>query len=70
MEILNKKYGIKEEDFISSEIEAVPAIPARDIGWDKSLIGGYGQDDRICGYTSFKAIINTKEPEHSTLFQL
>jgi len=67
MEILNKKYGIKEEDFISSEIEAVPAIPARDIGWDMSMLGGYGQDDRICGYTSFKAINIIKAPVHSTL---
>jgi len=67
MEILNKKYGIKEEDFISAEIEVVPAIPARDIGWDRSLIGGYGQDDRICGYTSFSAINNIKNPLHSCL---
>ncbi len=67
LEILNNRYGIKEEDFISAEIEVVPAIPARDIGWDMSLIGGYGQDDRICGYTSFNAINKIKTPENSTL---
>ncbi len=67
IQILNKIYGIKEEDFISAEIEVVPAMPARDIGWDRSLVGGYGQDDRICGFTSFSAIAEIKNPEHSCL---
>ncbi len=67
LELLNKKYGIKEEDFISSEIEVIPALPARDIGWDRSMIGGYGQDDRICAYASFQGVNNIKAPKHSTL---
>lgn len=67
MEILYNKYGIKEADFISAEIEVVPAMPARDVGFDRSMVGGYGQDDRICGYTSFSAINAIKNPEHSTL---
>lgn len=67
IEMLNKMYGIKEEDFISAEIEAVPAIAARDIGWDRSMIGGYGHDDRICAYTSFQALTELKNPFHSSL---
>jgi len=67
LEMLNKRYGIKEEDFISGEIEAVPAFAARDIGFDRGLLGGYGQDDRVCAYTSFRAINEIESPEHSTL---
>jgi aspartyl aminopeptidase len=67
MSILNEKYGIKEDDFISAEIEVVPALPGRDVGWDRSLIGGYGQDDRICGYASMKAILDAKKLKHSAL---
>ncbi len=59
MKLLNKKYGIIEEDFVSAELEAVPAEKARDVGFDSSLIGSYGQDDRICAYTSLEAILNT-----------
>ncbi|MDE6905127.1 MAG: aminopeptidase [Lachnospiraceae bacterium] len=61
--ILEKMYGIKEEDFLSAEIEAVPAGPARDYGFDRSMIMGYGHDDRVCAYPSFQAILNTKDPE-------
>ena len=50
------KYGICEEDFVSAELEVVPAGKARDYGLDKSMIMGYGQDDRICSYTSFEAM--------------
>ena len=50
LKILNEKYGITEEDFISSELEAVPAIKARDVGFDRSIVGGYGQDDRVCAF--------------------
>lgn len=57
LNLLYEKYGIKEEDFISAEIEAVPSYKARDIGFDRSLIGAYGQDDKICAYTSLKAIL-------------
>lgn len=56
--ILNKKYGIVEEDFISAELEAVPSFKARDIGFDRSMIGSYGQDDRVCAYTALKALLD------------
>ncbi|RLF47175.1 MAG: aminopeptidase [Thermoplasmata archaeon] len=62
LELLNEKYGIVEEDFVSAEIEVVPAGKARDVGFDKSMIGGYGQDDRICAYTSAMAIMDVKNP--------
>ena len=61
LEILNRDYGMVEEDFISAELELVPAGMARDIGFDKSMVGAYGQDDRICGYTSMRAIVDMKE---------
>ena len=64
---LQKDYGITEEDFISAELEAVPAYKARDMGFDKSLIGAYGQDDRICAFASLKAILDLKKPEHTAL---
>lgn len=51
-------YGIEEEDFASAELEAVPAGSARDVGFDRSLIGGYGQDDRVCAYTATRAILD------------
>ncbi len=54
---LNARYGLIEEDFISAELEAAPAFPARDVGFDRSMIGGYGQDDRVCAYTSLQAIL-------------
>lgn len=57
-----------EEDFISAELELVPAGRCRDLGFDRSMIGGYGQDDRICGYTSMMAIIDLKEiPERTAV---
>lgn len=58
MSILNEKYGIIEEDFLSAELEAVPAFKARDIGLDRSLVGSYGHDDRVCAYTALKAILD------------
>ena len=60
LNILKEKYGIAEEDLVSAEIEVVPAGEARYIGFDKSLMGGYGHDDRVCSYTSFRAIIDAK----------
>ncbi len=70
LKLLNDKYGIKEEDFISAELEVVPAGPARDVGIDRAFIGGYGQDDRICAFTSLAAILNLEAPEYTciTLF--
>ena len=58
LKLLKKKYGVEEEDFISAEIEIVPAGPARDYGLDRSMIAGYGHDDRVCAYTSLKAILD------------
>jgi aspartyl aminopeptidase len=64
---LHKKYGIVEEDFISAELEVVPAGKSVDVGFDKSMVGAYGQDDRICAYTSFKAILDIKIPEYTSM---
>lgn len=58
MNLLNEKYGIKEIDFYSSELEVVPAFKAKDLGFDRSMIAAYGQDDRVCVYASLKALIN------------
>ncbi|QAT40272.1 aminopeptidase [Clostridium sp. JN-9] len=57
LNILNEKYGITEEDFVSAEIEVVPAGKARDLGFDRSMIMAYGHDDRICAYTSFVSMM-------------
>ena len=65
LNILHEKYGVCEEDFVSAEIEAVPAGPARDIGFDRSMIGAYGQDDRICAYTSLAALLETPNPRQT-----
>ncbi|MCM8815306.1 MAG: aminopeptidase, partial [Candidatus Omnitrophica bacterium] len=65
LSILDKTYGIKEDDLISSEFEMVPAGEARDLGIDRSLILGYGQDDRVCSYACFRALIDTKNTEKS-----
>ena len=68
LESLNKAYGIVEEDFISAELELVPSQRAKDIGFDRSMIGAYGQDDRICGYTSLRAILDIEEvPERTAV---
>ncbi len=58
--ILNEKYGITEEDFISAELECVPAFKAKDIGFDRSMIGAYGQDDRVCAYPALMAAVDTE----------
>lgn len=58
MSILNSQYGITEEDLVSSELYAVPAFDVRDIGLDRSLIGGYGHDDRVCAYAELKALFD------------
>lgn len=63
--ILKEKYGITEEDLISAEFEAVPAGNARHLGIDQSLILGYGQDDRVCAYTSMKALFESEKLEKS-----
>ena len=63
--LLKEKYDISEEDFISAEIEVVPAGPARDYGLDRSMIMGYGQDDRVCSYPAFRAILDTDTPAYT-----
>lgn len=67
LEKLHTDYAITEDDFISAELEAVPAFKARDVGFDRSLIGAYGQDDRICAYASLQAILDVKNQEHTVM---
>lgn len=67
LKILNTKYGIKEEDFISAELTAVPADKARDIGLDRSLIGGYGHDDRCCAYPALTALFDTDNSKETVM---
>lgn len=62
LHLLDQRWGMREEDFISAEFEAVPAGPARDVGLDRSMIGAYGQDDRICAYCSMSSILAVKAP--------
>ncbi|URA10424.1 aminopeptidase [Thermospira aquatica] len=64
---LHDEYGIEEEDFISAEIEIVPAFGARDIGFDRSMVGAYGHDDRVCSYASYRAIRDFKGIPEKTL---
>lgn len=64
--ILKEKYGVEEEDFVSAELEVVPAGKARDMGIDRSMILSYGQDDRICAYTSLEAILEVENPERTS----
>lgn len=68
LSMLFEKYGIVEKDFLNAELECVPTYKARDIGFDRSLIGAYGQDDRVCGYTAFSALLDLKEiPEKTAI---
>ena len=66
MNILKEKYDFEEEDFLSAELEIVPAGPARDYGLDRSMIAGYGHDDRVCAYTSLRACLDTPTCEYTT----
>lgn len=70
LSILYQKYGVKEEDFFSAEIEAVPAGKARFVGLDKALIGGYGQDDRVCVYSALTALLDAETPEYTACLML
>lgn len=65
--ILKEQYGIEEEDFLSAEIEVVPAGAARDYGFDRSMVMGYGHDDRVCAYPSFEAILQMEKPERTSV---
>ena len=67
LEILNKKYGITEADFISADLEVVPAGKPRDVGFDKALIGGYGHDDRSSVFTQLMAMLSLKKPERTVI---
>ena len=64
--ILKEKYDVEEEDFLSAELEVVPAGKARESGMDASMIMGYGQDDRVCAYTSLVAMLEVEDPEYTT----
>ena len=70
LKLLNEKYGITEADFYRAEIEMVPAHKAVDVGLDRSMIGAYGQDDRICAYTAMMAEMQAKTPEYTTVTAL
>lgn len=67
MNILFEKYGIIEADFLSAELECVPAYKARDIGLDRSMVGAYGQDDRVCAYTALMATLELKNPKRTAV---
>ena len=67
LHLLKESYGLEEEDFISAEIEVVPAGPARDFGLDRSMILGYGHDDRVCSYAELKALEGLKETPRTTV---
>ena len=66
LKLLEEKYGMDEEDFLSAELEIVPAGKARSCGIDKSMVMGYGQDDRVCAFTSLKAMLNVEKTDYTT----
>ena len=67
LNIFKQKYGIEEDDFVSAELEIVPAYKACTIGLDESMVGSYGQDDRVCAYTSLSAILETENPDRTSI---
>ena len=67
MRLLHEKYGVTEEDFVSADIEFVPAFHAVDVGFDRSMIGAYGHDDRVCAYPAVMAALDVKVPEETCL---
>lgn len=67
MKLLNERYNITEADFLSAELELVPAYKARDIGFDRSMVGGYGHDDRICAYPALMAAIGCRTPRQTSI---
>lgn len=70
LNILFEKYGVSEADFLSAELEMVPALPTRDVGLDRSLIGAYGHDDRVCAYPALTALFDAKAPEYTAVVVL
>lgn len=67
LKLLNEKYGVTEADFLSAELELVPAYKACDIGFDRSLIGAYGQDDRVCAYPALTAVLEVENPARTAV---
>ena len=67
MKLLNEKYGIIEEDFLSAELSIVPAMKCREVGLDRSMLGAYGHDDRVCAYNQFAALLNVDAPKHTAI---
>ena len=67
LKLLNEQFGIIEEDFLSAELCFVPAWGARDVGFDRSMIGAYGHDDKVCAYASFKALCDVENPEYTSI---
>lgn len=65
--LLKERYDIEEEDFTSAELEIVPAFNAKDLGFDRSMIGAYGHDDRVCSYPNLVALLETEAPEYTAL---
>ncbi len=70
LNILFEKYGVIESDFLSAELEVVPAFKAKDLGFDRSMVGAYGHDDRVCAYTSLRAILETEHPKKTSVLVL
>lgn len=70
LRILNEKYGIKEADFLSAELSLVPAFNARDIGFDRALIGAYGHDDRVCSYPAYTALFDVETNDQTVMVVL
>ena len=66
LKLLKEKYDFEEEDFLSAELEVVPAGPARDYGLDRSMVAGYGHDDRVCAYTSLRAVLDSETQKYTT----
>lgn len=67
MRLLHEKYGITEADFLSAELEVVPAFGARDLGFDRSMIGAYGHDDRVCAYPALTALLALDKPAYTAV---
>ncbi len=70
LKILNEKYGMEEADFLSAELSLVPAYKAKDIGFDRALIGAYGHDDRVCSYPAYTALFDEASDEHTVMVVL
>ena len=67
LELLHSRYGIVQEDFVSADLEVVPADDPRDVGFDRSMVGGYGQDDRVCAYTAFRGMLDSPQPKYTSI---